>query len=259
MDDAGSIHSLPKDSFPKSSEDVWLRGSLELHARTHDIQIRDEIARRTSWIAVRSARRFCNRGEPFEDLVQVANIGLLKAIDRFNPRLGLHFGAYATPTIMGELRRHFRDYTWSVHVPRQTKDLRTSVTTATNDLTALLGYPPQVSEIATYLNVSVESVVNVLEANNAYRSFPLEQSRMDRSPATDPGFDGVLNHELISDLLHHLPPRQQMILYLQYFEQLSQEEIAEKIGISQVHVGRLIATSLVQLRRQIGQEALKSA
>ena len=259
MDDAGIVQSFPKTFASARSEDDWLRESLELHAQTHDPDLRDEIARRTSWIAVRSARRFCHRGEPFEDLVQVANIGLLKAIDRFIPSLGLHFGAYATPTTMGELRRHFRDYTWSVHVPRQTKDLRTSVTAASNDLTALLGYQPNVSEIAAYLSVSAETVVKVLEANNAYRSFPLEQSGWDRTSSTDPGFDGVLNRELIADLLHHLPPRQQMILYLQYFEQLSQEEIAKEIGISQVHVSRLISASLEHLRRWIGQDVLESA
>jgi RNA polymerase sigma-B factor len=122
-----------------------------------------------------------------------------------------------------------------------------------------LGYQPNVSEIAAYLSVSAESVFNVLEANNAYRSFSLEQSGMDRASDTDPGFDGVLNRELIADLLHHLPPRQQMILYLQYFEQLSQEEIAKEIGLSQVHVSRLISASLEQLRRWIGQDVLESA
>jgi RNA polymerase sigma-B factor len=184
----------------------------------------------------------------------VANIGLLKAIDRFVPNFGVPFGAYATPTMMGELRRHFRDYTWSVHVPRQTKDFRASVAVAINDLTAPLGRQPHVSEIAAYLNVSHEEVANVLEANNAYRSCSFEQSGMDRASVTDPSCDGVLDRELIADLLHHLPPRQQMILYLQFFEQLSQEEIAEKIGISQVHVGRLISASLKFLRDRVERE-----
>ncbi len=258
MDDTGSTKSLRTKSDTTEIEDAWLEGSLEMHARTHDVCMRNEIARRTSWIAVRSARRFYNRGEPLEDLVQVANIGLLKAIDRFDPHFGLHFGAYATPTIMGELRRHFRDYTWSVHVPRPTKDLRTLVAAAKEELASLLGHLPNTIEISTYLDVTVDSISNVLNANNAYRSFPLERMGIDRADITDPGFEDVLNHEVIADLLNHLPPRQRLILYFLFFEQMSQEAIATRIGISQVHVGRLIASSLDRLRRYISPESALS-
>jgi len=239
------------DPVPSAADDSWLQESLEVYAKTHDKGIRDEIANRTSWIAVRSARRFWDRGEPFEDLVQVAYIGLLKAIDRFDPTLGVHFGAYATPTIVGELRRHFRDYTWSVHVPRRTKDMRASVNAAREDLTKVLGRSPRVSEIATRLKVSADSVIGVLEANNAYRSYTLDRPGTDHAPTSDSNFEDVLNREVIADLMDQLPPRQRKILYLRYFEELSQEQIAEKIGTSQVHVGRLIVMSLAQLRKHM--------
>lgn len=248
---------MTPETAPSDADDAWLQESLENYARSRDRGVRDEIARRTSWIAVRGARRFWDRGEPFDDLVQVANIGLLKAIDRFDPSLGVQFGAYATPTIVGELRRHFRDYTWSVHVPRRTKDMRASVNAARDDLTGILGRSPRVSEIADRLEVSADSVIGVLEANNAYRSYSLDVAGADQAAASDSKFEDVLNRELILGLLEQLPARQRKILYLRYFDELSQEQIAEQIGTSQVHVGRLIAASLVQLRRQIEDSTAK--
>lgn len=235
------------------ADEAWLRESLELFAKTRDSRLRDEIALRTSWIATRSARRFWDRGEPFDDLVQVANIGLLKAIDRFDPSHGVHFGAYATPTIVGELRRHFRDYTWSVHVPRRTKDMRSVVNAARDDLTKEYGRSPRVSEIATRLDVSVDSVIGALESNNAYRAFPLDAAGTGHASETETSFDDVLNREVVSNLLDQLPARERKILYLRYFEELSQEQIAEQIGTSQVHVGRLIASSLAELRRRASE------
>lgn len=239
------------DAAPSAVDDAWLQKSLEIYAVTRDSHLRDEIALRTSWIAMRSARRFWDRGEPFDDLAQVAHIGLLKAIDRFDPSHGVHFGAYATPTIVGELRRHFRDYTWSVHVPRRVKDVRAAVNAARDDLTRELGRSPRVSEIAVRLGVTTDSVIGALEANNAYRASTLDQVGMGHVSANESSFDDVLDREVIATLLDRLPPRQRQILYLRYFEELSQEQIAERIGTSQVHIGRLIASSLAELRRHI--------
>lgn len=247
------------DAAQSEAENAWLGEALALYAETRDIHLRDEIALRTSWIATRSARRFWDRGEPFDDLVQVAQIGLLKAIDRFDPSHGVHFGAYATPTIIGELRRHFRDYTWSVHVPRRTKDVRPAVNAARDDLTKELGRSPRVSEIATRLDVSTDSVIGALEANNAYRAYSLDPAGSSQAPVAETRFDDVLNREVISNLLDRLPPRQRKILYLRYFEELSQEQIAEQIGTSQVHVGRLISSSLAELRRYLSEEPTDSA
>ncbi len=243
---------MKSDLAWSGADDAWLNDSLVQYAKTRDQDLRNEIALRTSWIASRSARRFWDRGEPFDDLVQVANIGLLKAIDRFDPAQGVHFGVYATPTIIGELRRHFRDYTWSVHVPRRTKDMRASVNAARDDLTKSLGRSPRATEIADLLEVSADVVIGVLEANNAYRAYSIDRTEFDTPSATETRFDDVLNREVIAELLDQLPPRQRKILYLRYFEELSQEQIAEQIGTSQVHVGRLITSSLAELRRQIG-------
>ena len=125
----------------------------------------DEIAARTDWLVTRGARRFSDRGEPLDDLIQEARIGLLKAIERFDPERRVPFGAYATPTIMGELRRHFRDRTWAVHVPRGAKDLLAPVVAARNDLTHELGRAPRVAEIAAHLQLTTDTVLVVLEAN----------------------------------------------------------------------------------------------
>jgi RNA polymerase sigma-B factor len=236
---------------PTQVDDEWLTTSLAQYSTTRDKYLRDEIALRTSWMALRSAHRFWNRGEPFDDLLQVANIGLLKAIDRFDPTHAVHFGAYATPTILGELRRHFRDYTWSVHVPRRTKDVRASVNAARDDLTTTLGRSPQVAEIANRLNIRAEIVIGALEANNAYRAFSLDRVENDNHSANESGFDDVLNRQVIAKILDYLPPREQRILYLRFFEELSQEQIAGQIGTSQVHVGRLISTSLDELRQHL--------
>ena len=234
---------------PTEIDDAWLHESLRHFARTRDICLRDEIACRTSQLALRSARRFWNRGEPLEDLVQVANIGLLKAIDGFDPSKAVHFYSYATPTIMGELRRHFRDYTWSLHVPRTTKDMRATVNSARDNLENELGRSPQASEIASYLKVSEDSIVDVLTANNSHHTYSLEQTKNKCAVTSDSTFDDVLNHEVITELIHQLHPRQRAIIYLHYFEDLNQVQISQQIGMSQVHVGRLIATSLEQMRR----------
>jgi RNA polymerase sigma-B factor len=239
-------------------DDEVLSDLLSRFASTRDPALRDEIAAATMWIATRSARRFVDRGEPFDDLVQVARIGLLKSIDRFDPSHGVHFGAYATPTIVGELRRHFRDHTWSVHVPRRAKDLRPAVNTANEELGKVLGRSPRISEIADRLQVSADVVIESLEANNAYRAQTLDPTGTGKSAAVEGGFDDTLNRELVAGLLERLRPRERKILYLRFFEDLSQEQIAKEIGTSQVHVGRLLASSLLELRRHLDGEDLMS-
>jgi RNA polymerase sigma-B factor len=235
-------------------DDEALRNLLERYSRTRDPALRDQIVATTMWIATRSARRFVDRGEPFDDLVQVARIGLLKAVDRFDPSHGVHFGAYATPTILGELRRHFRDHTWSVHVPRRAKDMRPAVNAANEELGRELERSPRVSEIAERLGVSPDIVIEALEANNAYRAQTLDTAGAGKSASVEGGFDATLNREVVARLLDQLQPRERKILYLRFFEDMSQEQIANEIGTSQVHVGRLIASSLVTLRRHLDDE-----
>jgi RNA polymerase sigma-B factor len=235
------MHSLPQ------SDDQWLHESFERYSTTGDLSLRDEIAEHTSWLATRGARRFADCGEPFDDLVQVARIGLLNAIDRFDPAQGVPFGAFATPTIMGELRRYFRDHTWSVHVSRRAKDLRPAVNAASEALSKELHRSPRIREIAERMTLPEEAVIEALEANNAYRAHTLDPTGRN-TPAAESNLDEVLNRDVIAGLLDRLRPRQRQILYLRFFEELSQAQIAEQIGTSQVHVGRLLASSLAQLR-----------
>jgi RNA polymerase sigma-B factor len=239
---------------PSEADEGWLRESLERYSTTRDASLRDEIAQRTTWLATRGARRFADRGEPFDDLVQVARIGLLNAIERFDPTHGAPFGAYATPTIMGELRRHFRDYTWSVHVSRRAKDLRPAVNAANDALSKELGRSPRISEIADRMRVPEDAVIEALEANNAYHPYNLDPSGTGNTPAVESNLEAVLNRQVIGALLDRLRPRERQILYLRFFDELSQAQIAEQIGTSQVHVGRLIASSLAELRIHLSDE-----
>jgi RNA polymerase sigma-B factor len=236
-----------------ASEDVWLQGAFQRLRLSQDPTVRDEIVERTEWIALRSARRFASRGEPFDDLLQVARIGLLKAIERFDVTMGVEFGAYATPTILGELRRHFRDHTWSVHVPRSTKERRPAVNEAIDQLTKSLGRSPQVAEIAEQVAMSEEAVIEAIEANNAYRSTPLDAVAGLRIGDRHSALDDIVDRELVLDLLAGLGHRERTILYLRFYEEMSQSQIAERVGTSQVHVGRLIASSLQLLRESLAE------
>ena len=233
-------------------DDLWLRAAVERLHEAPDPALRAEIAAHTDWLATRLARRFVGRGEPFDDLLQVARIGLLKTIERFDPSLGIPFVGYATPTVLGEIRRHFRDHTWSVHVARSAKDLRGTVTVAIDDLTKELGRSPLIPELATHLRISADTVVEVIEAGHAYRSAELDPRNPGHSPVDTAPAPDDLDRAAVVELLAHLPPRERTILYLRYFEGLSQSEIADRLGTSQVHVGRLIAASLARLRRLDG-------
>jgi RNA polymerase sigma-B factor len=215
---------------------------------SRDERVRSEIALRTDWLAVRGARRFSDRGEPFDDLLQVARLGLVKAIDRFDPSREIPFGAYATPTIMGELRRHFRDHTWSLHVPRRAKDVRPLVNAAANELSRLLEKSPTAAQIAERLDISEDAVLEALEANSAYRTASLDTPGTEHADASVDDFAEVLDRDMIVGLLDKLRPRERKILHLRFYEELSQAQIAEQIGTSQVHVGRLISASLRELR-----------
>jgi RNA polymerase sigma-B factor len=239
-----------------AGDEQWLDDAFVRFAESRDPALREEIVHKTMWLAVRGARRFASRGEPFDDLLQVARIGLLKAIDRFDPGVGVQFGAYATPTIMGELRRHFRDHTWSVHVPRRAKDLRPAVNDATDQLSKELGRAPQVSEIAQQLEISEDAVLEAMEANNAYRASTLDPNGTGATLSTNADFNQVIDRQLVAHLLDRLRPRERTILYLRFYEELSQAQIAARIGTSQVHVGRLLAASLESLRTLLAEESV---
>jgi RNA polymerase sigma-B factor len=245
-------------SSPFSVDDVWLDQALRRFASTRDGPLRLEIAERASPIAMRCARRYSDRGEPMDDLRQVAQIGLLKAVDRFDPEFGVPFGAFATPTVIGELRRYFRDHTWRVHVPRSVQELRSAVTRSEEELGGELGRTPLLGEIADQLHVEPSAVIEAIEARNAYRPTSLDVGRVLDSVATDPGFGDVLDREVLGEAMTHLSARQRRIVYLRFFREMSQSEIAELVGISQAHVGRLIELSLAELRRHLNVDDITS-
>jgi len=204
------------------------------------------------------ARRFRNRGEPYDDLVQVATIGLIKSVDRFDLERGVEFSTYATPTIVGEIKRHFRDKGWAVRVPRRLQELRLSLASATSELSQKQGRAPTVSELAAHLKISDEEVLEGLESANAYSTLSLDAgdsgSGDEPMPVSetlgveDEGLEGVEYRESLKPMLEQLPPREKKILMLRFFKNMTQSEIAAEVGISQMHVSRLLARTLAQLR-----------
>lgn len=205
------------------------------------------------------ARRFTRRGEPFDDLNQVAMVGLLKAIDGYDPKRGREFAAYATPTILGELRRHFRDRTWSMTVPRRYKDMRLMVNAAREELTQRLGRSPSVAELAEHLSVGTEEVLDAIEAAQAYRSASLfmpvgEDERaelVDVVGNNDPDLDAVEDRVALAPLIAQLPEREQRILAMRFYGNMTQSQIAEATGVSQMHVSRLLKGALARLREEL--------
>ncbi len=224
-------------------------------------RLREQIVVGHRWIAQQAARRFADRGEPLDDLIQVGSIGLVKAVERFDPAVGTNFVSFAMPTVVGEIRRHFRDHTWSVRVPRRAKDLRPSVTAAIEHLTGELGRSPRVAEIAAHLEIDEELVLEAVEAGNAYRAQSIDipndasggpSAQLQAALATnDADLAGVVDRSTVARLLGTLAGRERRIVYLRFFEQMSQAEIAEIIGTSQVHVGRLLNASLQRLRAEL--------
>jgi RNA polymerase sigma-B factor len=227
----------------------WLDEAVAEFARTRDPTLRDTIVERGAWLARRVARRFSETSEPFDDLCQVAMIGLLKAVERYDPEFGVRFGTFATPTILGELRRHFRDHTWAVHVPRGAKDLRIQINAAVDAMTGELGRSPTVDELAGRLTLRREQVLEGLEASSVYSAVSLDGLQgVDIADENETRMTDVLDRRVLTGLLARLPERERHILYLRYFREMSQAQIAERVGTSQVHVGRLIAASLTSLR-----------
>lgn len=203
------------------------------------------------------ARRFRNRGEWLDDLTQVATIGLIKSIDRFDLARGVEFSTYATPTIVGEIKRHFRDKGWAVRVPRRLQELKLALTKAIGDLAQKEGRAPTVAEIAAHLQMTEEEVLEGLESANAYSTVSLDapDSGDDDAPAVaeslgmlDEALEGVEYRESLKPLLEQLPSREKRILLLRFFGNMTQSQIASELGISQMHVSRLLARTLAQLR-----------
>lgn len=216
--------------------------------------VRDELVTAYLPLVRHLASRYRDRGEPYEDLVQVGTIGLIAAVDRFDPSRGTELSTFATPTILGEIRRHFRDHAWAMRVPRGLQELSTRVSRASDELTAELHRAPTVREIADALGVGTDDVLAALEARHAYALDSLapadDGGGEEAAPwgEIEPAFAEIEERETLLPLLAALPSRQQQILRMRFVDGLSQTAIAEALGISQMHVSRLLARSLAELR-----------
>lgn len=225
------------------------------YQRTKDISARNRIVDEYCWFADRFARRFARRGEPLNDLTQVARLALVKAAERYDPDRSSKFESYARPTIVGELRRHFRDQTWSLKVPRSCKDLRPLVLGAREQLEQEFGRPATVSEIADFTELDRAEVAATLDANAAYRTRSIDFPTADDfaggtagravCDSDDPISDDRLD---VIDLVQHLDERARKILYWHFFEDRTQREIGEELGIGQVQVSRLLKSAIRQLQ-----------
>jgi RNA polymerase sigma-B factor len=228
--------------------------------RTGDRELRNELIARHRWLAIHCAKRFADKGEPLDDLVQVGMLGVLKAVERFDPDYGAAFATFAVPTIVGELRRHFRDTTWAVHVPRRAKDLQHTIKVAVDELGQVIGRSPTVAEIATHAGVREEDVLDALEAGRCYRKTPLETASDDDAGAAlgiaalgeeERGLDAVEAASTVEQLLTVLAPRERRIVELRYVHGHTQSRIAELVGVSQVQVSRLLRSSLAAMRESL--------
>ncbi|WP_455711745.1 RNA polymerase sigma factor SigF [Streptomyces gardneri] len=247
----------PNDRSGARALFVELRGLPE--GSPEKAELRNRLVRMHLPLVEHLARRFRNRGEPLDDLTQVATIGLIKSVDRFDPERGVEFSTYATPTVVGEIKRHFRDKGWAVRVPRRLQELRLSLTTATAELSQQHGRSPTVHELAERLGISEEEVLEGLESANAYSTLSLDvPDTDDESPAVadtlgaeDEALEGVEYRESLKPLLEDLPPREKRILLLRFFGNMTQSQIAQEVGISQMHVSRLLARTLASLREKL--------
>jgi RNA polymerase sigma-B factor len=221
---------------------------------------RDDLVHLHLSLVEHCARRFRNRGEPFEDLVQVGTIGLIKAVDRFETDRGVEFSTYATPTVIGEIKRHFRDKGWAIRVPRRLQELRMQIGSATGELTQKLGRSPTPRELAEVIGCTVEEIMEGIESAHAYATLSLDASDdNDEGPPAmlatlgmeDSSIEHVEIRESIKPLLEGLGEREKRILLLRFFKNMTQSQIAEEIGVSQMHVSRLLTRTLAQLRTSL--------
>ncbi|MCL2542493.1 MAG: RNA polymerase sigma factor SigF [Nocardioidaceae bacterium] len=265
--------TISRGERPPHTVDETKRRSAELFAELRGADSSDAVrdASRNALVQLHlplvehCARRFRNRGEPMEDLVQVGTIGLIKAVDRFDLERGVEFSTYATPTILGEIKRYFRDKGWAIRVPRRLQELRMQISSNTAELTQSLGRSPTPRELADAIGCTVEEIVEGLESSNAYSTLSLDASDRDDDGAgpsmldaigvEDEGLDQVEIRASVRPLLEGLPPREKKILLLRFFKNMTQSQIAEEIGVSQMHVSRLLSRTLAQLRQSLESES----
>lgn len=225
-----------------------------------DARLRDELVEEHIWLARHCARRFSGKGESPDDLLQVASLALIKAVDRFDPGFKVRFATFAVPTIEGELRRHFRDRGWSLRVSRRLKELHLELRSAGEDLSHTLGRAPTIDELSQAVDRTPEEVLEALEAGAAYRSTSLSAGpTADDAPEIVPGEDdpelaGADARVAVQDALGTLPERERRVVYLRFYLGMTQGEIADEIGVSQVHVSRILRATLALLEDELGED-----
>jgi RNA polymerase sigma-B factor len=251
-----------QDPGVKRPQSANTREDRRLLIRYHDegdMLAREELVERFLPLARQLARRYQRQNEPLDDLMQVASMGLVKAIDRFDPERGTAFSTYAVPTILGELKRYFRDSGWAVHVPRGMQERVMKLDQASQELHRRLGRSPSATELAQELDLSSEEVLEAMEAASAYDAISLEEQRSESSDSQEPTYADSLGREeeryelveygaTIAPTMKALSERERLILHLRFVEDLTQSEIADRIGVSQMHVSRLIRRALARLR-----------
>lgn len=264
MPDSAPSGTRRRHDRPDTSAQFRLLATLPDGARRE--RLRREVI--TAWLplAYRLAQRMRGRGENLDDLRQVAALGLIKAVDRFDPEKSDAFEPFAIPTITGELKRHFRDCTWDVHVPRRTQEARNKVRAALQELsTGLDDCHPTSAQLAAHTHLAEDDIIRGLEALQAYRSLSLDAaadpedtndfSLLHSMGTTDPGFALVEDREAVKPALACLPERERRILYLRFFAGLSQKDIATELGITQMHISRLIRRTLAHLHKEMNRPA----
>jgi RNA polymerase sigma-B factor len=267
--DTGSADTAPADASSREEQARELWALLESMPATHPARLdaRNRLVDLHMPLARHLAQRYRNRGESLDDLLQVAAVGLIKAVDRFEPSRGLAFSTFAMPTILGEIKRHFRDKTWMVRLPRSLQELRGRLNTAREELGQQLGRSPTVAELAEFMGLTEDAVLEGLEAANAYAAVSIDTpddgdstvgAAIERQLGiTDEGLDLVERRQCVTPLLDSLPERDRQIIFLRFFREMTQVEIASELGISQMHVSRLLTRTLARLHRDL-QDAVAS-
>jgi RNA polymerase sigma-B factor len=246
---------------PSARDSATVRETFTEFAKTRDDRLRNILVEDHIGLAHQLARRFTNRGEPYDDLVQVASMGLVKSVDRFDAERGVEFSTFATRTIIGELKRHFRDKGWAIRAPRRIQELYLALGPSIETLTQQLGRPPTVAEIAGLVDASEESVLEAMEAGQRYRTSSIDApDRQDgtlssRLGEVDSGYAGTDDRLLLALSLADLPERERTIINLRFVDGLTQSEIAAQVGLSQMHVSRLLAASLAKLKASFVEDS----
>ncbi|MFD8595107.1 RNA polymerase sigma factor SigF [Kitasatospora sp. NPDC059646] len=261
---ADPAHASPADARELSR--VLLRRLAGLEEGTREYSyVRSTLIELNLTLVKFAIRRFGHSKEPYEDLLQVGSVGLIKAIDRFDPDLGVEFTTYAVPTIVGEIRRHFRDTTWSVHVPRRLQELRLDLAKAQDALAQTLDREPTVADLAEYMSLPEEEVIEGLTAANAHTAGSLDltapgegdgQQPAERLGHVDGGYGLVENLVALKPLIAELPERERLILSMRFTEDLTQSQIGARLGLSQMHVSRLLSRTLAKLRNGLAADAI---